>query len=246
MKSVCYIINHRDLDFTRRRNLIFTCNYIKSIGLDVLVIEQDSEKKVETLCKDLNVNYGFLYNPGGFNRSWGFNCYRNFIDCDKVFLADNDIIIKKEFIYETISLLDSFNVVRPFNGNVYHYDEIFTSHIVQINKFIENERFNFVNIFNFSGGVCAFNTDYFYNVIGGFDERFVGWGGEDDEMHLRLQRLNTRTFSMNNYGYHLYHDRKLSSPEGNDHYNNNLNFIYDNKRNFNIEIGKIDKYEGYL
>lgn len=237
-----YVLLHRDSkDISRKRNLLYTISYVKSLGFSVLVIEQDIESFNENICKELNVDYGFIYNPGLFNRSWGFNCFRNFIDCDKVILADNDIILDSNVLLSLENLLDENDVLRPFNGVVNHYDEIDTDNFMKFGT-ISNKQ-NLVNIFNMSGGVCSFRVDSFYDKIKGFDERFEGWGGEDDEMHYHLQQTDLKICSYNNVGIHLFHTRNNNDGNWHSHYQENVKYIRDGKRNFGVDVlGKIDKY----
>lgn len=242
MKKVWYVINHRNGDVDRTRNLIHTCKYIKSVGFEVLVIEQDSEKRIELLCLELDVKYAFIYNSGLFNRSWGFNCFRNFITADKVFLADNDIIINKNVLWDTVKTLDYYDVVRPFNGIVLDCDNTETIDFIDNDKqpvFTNNK---LRNIFNFSGGVCSFRVESFYDKIGGFDERFEGWGGEDDEMHKHLSELKLDKYSFDVFGIHLHHSRNNNEGNWQPNYNKNVSYIHDNKRNENIIIGNVSKY----
>lgn len=237
-----YVLLHRDSkDPSRKRNLLYTINYVKSLGFLVLVIEQDKEPFNETSCKDLGVEYGFIYNPGLFNRSWGFNCFRNFITCDKVILADNDIILDRNVLLSLEMLLDNNDVVRPFNGVVNHYDENDTNEFIASGK-VTNKQ-NFVNIFNMSGGVCSFRVDSFYDKIKGFDERFEGWGGEDDEMHYHLSKSGLKISSFSNIGIHLYHTRNNNDGNWHNHYQQNVSYINDGNRNFGVDVlGNINKY----
>lgn len=243
LDNVWYVITHKDSDEKRTRNLKFTCEYIKSLGINVLVIEQDSESRVDMLCNSIGVKHVFIKNSGLFNRSWGFNCLRNFVSAEKVFLADNDIIIDKEILYDTIKLLDYYDVVRPFDGTVLYYDEESTQKFISTKQKIMDRAFSLVNIYNLSGGLCSFRVDSFYNKIGGFDERFEGWGGEDDEMHKRLSDIGASTFSFNYPGIHLNHDRKHNEGNWQPNYNKNVTYINDNNRNYNINIGDVHRYE---
>ena len=57
------------------------------------------------------------------------------------------------------------------------------------------------------GGVCAlFKEDFF--AINGYDEKFIGWGNEDDNLGKRLYRLGLNGYnpSFNEYPLHLYHE----------------------------------------
>src|SRR5262249_45492635 len=66
---------------------------------------------------------------------------------------------------------------------------------------------------NFKGGTLAIRRETYFQ-LGGFDEGFVGWGGEDNEMYDRC-----RTAAGYPYGYlplvHLYHSPQPSKGLGN-------------------------------
>jgi len=59
-------------------------------------------------------------------------------------------------------------------------------------------------------GICR---DDFFGV-NGFDETFVGWGYEDDDLGIRLRRIGVRIRSVLNctYPYHIWHRRDPSAP----------------------------------
>ena len=47
-----------------------------------------------------------------------------------------------------------------------------------------------------------------YLKAGGMDEGFVGWGGEDDAMSLKLQQAGVKMMTNSQHpGYHLWHPR---------------------------------------
>lgn len=59
-----------------------------------------------------------------------------------------------------------------------------------------------------------------FEKIGGFDERFKGWGGEDDGFASSMDTLCGPHFRMNENLYHLWHERE--STRNNPHYSENL------------------------
>lgn len=71
---------------------------------------------------------------------------------------------------------------------------------------------------NFPGGSIAVRRDV-YDAIGGFDEDFVGWGGEDVEF---LDRLKSRRMYPGSFapGIHLWHPSAPQKASG--HRNNEL------------------------
>lgn len=54
-----------------------------------------------------------------------------------------------------------------------------------------------------------------YERVNGYDERFVGWGCEDDDLRLRLKRAGVRVESILGitFTYHLWHPPHESTPE---------------------------------
>ncbi len=54
-----------------------------------------------------------------------------------------------------------------------------------------------------------------FERINGFDENFCGWGGEDDDLGLRLRRAKVRSksFLRWTYSYHLWHPIEASKPD---------------------------------
>ena len=58
------------------------------------------------------------------------------------------------------------------------------------------------------GGWFAIRRDAFA-ALGGFDERFVGWGGEDDAMTIKVERTRLATCELDpGPAWHLWHPRE--------------------------------------
>jgi len=57
------------------------------------------------------------------------------------------------------------------------------------------------------GGVCAINRQDYY-LVNGYDEKFEGWGNEDDNIRKRLYKSGTSGFNpfFNQFPLHLYHE----------------------------------------
>ena len=54
-----------------------------------------------------------------------------------------------------------------------------------------------------------------YEKVNGYDEQFVGWGCEDDDLGMRLKRSRVRIRSILNrtFTYHLWHEPVPSNPD---------------------------------
>lgn len=82
----------------------------------------------------------------------------------------------------------------------------------------------------YAGGVIFMTRDAFQQV-GGWEERIKGWGGEDDHMTIKIQKLIQHTYELqNSLAFHLYHRQtnlfgsKILQDE-NPHYKINLQHI---------------------
>ena len=65
-----------------------------------------------------------------------------------------------------------------------------------------------------------------YNALGGFDERYLGWGAEDDAITVKLQRMTTELAVLEGRAaVHLWHERGDLATFGNAHYPNNLRML---------------------
>lgn len=81
------------------------------------------------------------------------------------------------------------------------------------------------------GGVCAINrNDYF--AVNGYDEKFIGWGNEDDDIRKRLYKLGVSGFNpfYSEYPLHLYHEPFHDSGK-------RVNAEYSNNRSKQISFG---------
>ncbi len=65
----------------------------------------------------------------------------------------------------------------------------------------------------FGGNVAIWREDY--EKVNGFDENFVGWGGEDDDMRFRLRAAGVQIRSILHWTrtYHLWHPPDPSAPQ---------------------------------
>lgn len=252
--DVCYIIQHRDISQNKDRtnNLINLIKYLKNISndMEILVLEQTEYASVslQSYLHLSNVRYIHLKNPGLFNRSWGFNCSVNLTTKSKLVFADNDMILRKESLINSIKILDDCDAIRPYNGYAKYLTELQTKNYFKTRSMPDIkdiEKLVYIN--NFSGGVILFNKESFKR-IGMFDERFEGWGGEDDEMHIHLHNLHNsskiKIITFDEPIIHLYHSRNVNDGNTQPNYNKNVSFINDGKRNDGINIlGDITKYD---
>lgn len=98
------------------------------------------------------------------------------------------------FHFKLITLKQRFKILRQFiKDNFYTYTNIFRR---------QNKRHSP----KLRGGVCAILRKDFIEV-NGYDERFIGWGNEDDNLSKRLyiKGINGKNIGLVDFPIHLYH-----------------------------------------
>jgi GT2 family glycosyltransferase len=79
----------------------------------------------------------------------------------------------------------------------------------------------------FAGGLFVIRREA-YLRLGGFDERFRGWGGEDDAMTIKLRRSGMPLAECGERpALHLWHSREPGATTGQPHYAANRQLLAD-------------------
>ena len=204
-RKVSYIIGFRQSSVDRLLGLKFvlTWLYYHFPELEVIIVEQDNESKL-TLELPPNCTKYFIYNPGLYNRSWAFNYGVRHTDKDLLAFADSDMFITKEDYIASFKANEVFEVVNP---NGLHAVNVENAKVENL-SFVEKDR---KYLWTIAAGLILMQRNSFYK-IGGWDERFEGWGGEDNEMsHVILNSLSVKGYDFNIY--HIDHNR--SALDGN-------------------------------
>ena len=211
-------------DFKRMDNLKIVLKYLKFIGVKhVILSEEDAYSHLESLIEIFKEDFDditliFTYSSKSFNKSVAANEGVKKASTPFIAIMDSDVLISKETFDKTLSLINSFyDFVYPFNRMVKQiYD-----------PFIDVENFNFDEVdseletrINADGGFLFCRKDSFLNV-GGYDETFEGWGGEDNDLCIRMNLSDYKVTRLNNVLYHLHHQKEKSNRS-------NVQFLFDN------------------
>jgi len=142
-----------------------------------------------------------------YHKSWKINKiiedskdYDIFIslDCD-VFLNENDYPKIKEYIEEVINkeifYVSNLNDLMSTNGIKFHDGSVDYNNLNYIHRYV-----------NSLGPFYIIKISDLYKV-GGFNEGFTVWGGEDDEMALVLEKIGLIRKTMEVKPFHLPHGR---------------------------------------
>lgn len=140
---------------------------------------------------------------------------------------DADCILPKESYGQAYDLimLDKADVVYPYQCGIYQWRANFSMPIYE--EFVKTLKTSTLDknktLHNSTIGWCQFINRKKYIDSYMMNENFISWGCEDDEFYFRMSTLGNRILRLNNYAYHLEHDRTYNSWFTNPNFNNNFN-----------------------
>lgn len=124
-------------------------------------------------------------------------------------IADADVVYDPKLIVEAIKELKEAAWVVPFT-EIYDINRSKTEGLLQTTpswpmdvKAKDCTKANWIYK-GFAGKLFVIPRVNF-EAVGGFDERFIGWGGEDDAFSLSIQTLCGKLVNLNGGLYHLWH-----------------------------------------
>jgi hypothetical protein len=149
----------------------------------------------------------------GWYKSWAYNVAARIATGEILVFHDGDICMPERYGIEVArTILQDGYDVASLQRFLFYLSRKATS-LVESNDSLD-WRCTPAQVFqNFKGGTIAIRRQAFFD-LGGFDEGFVDWGGEDDEFYDRCSALRHCRF-----GYlpfvHLWHkaqpDRKVAA-----------------------------------
>ncbi len=89
------------------------------------------------------------------------------------------------------------------------------------------------------GGSYVIRRDV-YERLGGQDERFRGWGGEDDAMSIKVAKLCTRVgIVRDGLAFHLHHPRHAALPVTDPDYLRNVELLREYAAASTVELDRM-------
>lgn len=218
--------------------------------LEILVLNDGQEDDTEAVCKkfpSLNIRYiftgqrnknGIIKRVPGFALNIGFKqCSHDIVilSCPEMFHLNRAIDILVENLVKT-----PLSMVIP--------DFIYFDKSQVTTNSLLNNRENSIDVDTLVGrpfGACHVEMPFlmaFYKShaleIGGYDERMIGYAGEDSDFIERLKLKGLRHLRTQAQAIHLWHG---NSSDGNYHFENpdwviNWNIYQNNVKNKTIEV----------
>lgn len=214
---VSFIIGHRGR--SRVQHLLTTIRSIatqRDVSFECIVVEQSNEPEVPSLLPPW-VRYVHTPLPQTqmpYSRSWAFNVGAELARGSLLILHDNDMLIPQDYASQMIERQGEGYEVINLKRFVFYLAKNHSERIMKSGAiFFDTAPETVVQNLEAGGSFAITREAYF--AIGGFDESFVGWGGEDNEFWERAQ-----TRSLWSYGYmpiiHLWHENSPDKSLGED------------------------------
>jgi hypothetical protein len=241
------VIPFRDDDGSHRLRNLLACllslrdQSLASWRFSTTVVEADTVPRREAHIASLTDHY--IHAPSSrplFNKSWTMNVGVVHTPGDPPYLCllDADMLVDRDFLARNLSriMLGQHTAHLPYQRgdlltlNGPSSDLVIRRRIFECDPGFDIDELRGHLLLAAPGG-CVWATSTAYQQIGGFDERFEGWGGEDDDFIERLTR-NGEFVRFGDTMIHLHHPRPSMRVDGR-HYN------------AHIEWGTWDPANGY-
>lgn len=199
IQNISYIIGFRQSNEERKIALIFVLKNLRKYfpNLEIIIVEQDDSPKLQ-IDANLNIHQFFIKNSEAYNRGWAFNVAVKQTEKNIFVFADADIFLSKEEYLLCFEATQKFEAITPTKTKA-------TNISISSHRNLAFEKIGQRELFTFAGGIVILTKNAF-EKIGGWDERFEGWGGEDGAFsHVIFNMLISKTFDFEMF--HIDHPR---------------------------------------
>ena len=214
-------------------------------GVEIIIVEQDDAPRLPSFTIK-GVKHVFTKSEMPFNKAWAFNVGLKYATTETIVFGDCDLIMDPNKMIEALKKLENYDCVSPYS-RVIDLDpnevNMNLDQMATINRPGRGE--TDIQKICLAGGIIMYRKEAIYK-IGGFDQGFIGWGGEDDFQSHKSKIFLTWYEQMGTTCYHLWHERGAPDPVP---YQRNLELLNklmslgkeDLQKHINISLPKIGK-----
>ncbi|GAB5098986.1 glycosyltransferase family 2 protein [Caballeronia sp. LZ001] len=216
-----FVMTYRGSTLERRENLRGILRHLDSTYSDytVYLIEADATPTFHwSGLGDEKIRHVFVCDNGPFPKARLCNLGARMCTGDIICFHDADMISNPDYLPLCINAIrhgTASDALCPFTNvinvtGVYRDAFIASGDYAILKPFLESDRPEEMEILyaNTPGAIVLIKRSD-YMRVGGYDPRFIGWGGEDDDLLTRAVRLGVRWHSVpdaNASLFHLHHD----------------------------------------
>lgn len=234
MQDITFVTHLRFDHVDRVNNLQIILNYYSKHFPDAKFILIEDDKHHNKIFDSIEwptkqVKFYFIKNDGIYYRTRALNYGFKHSNTPIVISLDTDCLVSPESIKRcALQILNNCVVAWPYNGYFVDISRSFIPPLVEMDY-----NFNYFEpLFSqiktkkigsgFSirstnqepmcvGGIVMFNREKFLRA-GGYNENFIAWGAEDEELVIRIKKLNLECFrdeEQNSFLFHIVHSNAL-------------------------------------
>lgn len=185
--QISFVIGHRGTE--RLPHLLLTLQSIaaqREVSFECIVVEQSSLPQVKghlpSWVRYVHTPMGYADMP--YSRAWAFNVGARVARGEVLVLHDNDMLVPADYAKEVITRCGNGYEVMNLKRFIFYLSEVDSSAVLSAKEPLAARRPETVVQNLEAGGSLAIRREAYF-AIGGFDESFVGWGGEDNEFWER-------------------------------------------------------------
>ncbi len=179
---ISFLIGHRGTG--RLPHLLAALRSIagqSGVAFECIVVEQSVATEVKS---HLPPWVRYLHTPLPFPdlpycRSWAFNIAAGQAQSDILVMHDNDVLIPERYAYEAVQRVEEGYSFVDLKRFIHYLDADATARVFATGAPPRGVPALIVQ--NLVGGISIVARRDAYDAIGGFDESYVGWGGEDND-----------------------------------------------------------------
>ncbi|MEH7119633.1 galactosyltransferase-related protein [Neobacillus vireti] len=150
-----------------------------------------------------------IIDKGEINKAKAVNLAAKKATREILVIADADVVFDPQLIIKALKVLPHAPCIIPFT-EIYDIDRSGTERLVKSKPawpfaFKADECKKASWIYQGFAGKLIIIPKVNFEAAGGFDERFIGWGGEDDAFSLAVQTISGKLENIEGVIFHLWH-----------------------------------------